>query len=52
MTPEEHRERHRKLHKLLDELVADWISHTESRPSKTTVLELMGWESTEQEPGP
>jgi len=43
MTKEEHIETHKKLHKSLDELVADFISHTEKIPSKTTILELLEW---------
>lgn len=42
-TPEGHKQRHIELHAALDELVADWISHTESLPSASTVLELMRW---------
>ena len=47
MTPDEHRERHRELHKAFDELLADFLTHTEKLPSKTSVLELMTW-SNEQ----
>jgi len=43
MNHEEHKERHIKLHASLDELVADFIMHTEKRPSQSTVLELIGW---------
>lgn len=43
MTPQEHKERHQMLHRYLDELVADWITHTQKRPSQATVLELMKW---------
>jgi len=43
MNEQEHIERHKKLHVLLDELVADFIAHTDGRPSTTTVLELMQW---------
>jgi hypothetical protein len=43
MNKEEHKERHAMLHKLLDELVADFIIHTDKRPSITTVLEFMQW---------
>jgi len=43
MTKEEHIQRHEKLHKYLDELVADWIDHTKSLPSKNTVFELLQW---------
>lgn len=44
---EEHKERHRMLHGYLDELVADWIRHTNSLPSKNTVFELMEWSNTQ-----
>lgn len=40
---ESHRARHRYLHRMLDELVADWIRHTDGRPSKNSVLDLMKW---------
>jgi hypothetical protein len=43
MTTAEHRARHVLLHTMLDELVADWIRHSEKRPSQATVLELMLW---------
>ncbi len=43
MNEKKHMERHRELHKALDELVADWISHTEKLPSRSTVMELMQW---------
>ena len=43
MNLQEHKERHVFLHKCLDELAADYISHTERLPSKTTVMELMEW---------
>ena len=42
-----HQKRHEELHRALDELVADWITHTTSLPSKASVLELMQW-SAEQ----
>ena len=38
-----HKHRHVQLHRNLDELVADYITHTQGLPSKTTVLELMTW---------
>ena len=47
MTEKEHIDRHIELHKYLDELIADWITHTENRPSKSTVLELMQWSHTQ-----
>lgn len=43
MNKEEHRQCHVVLHKALDELVADFINHTDGRPSTTPVLELMRW---------
>ena len=44
MTDEEsHKKRHIELHQYLDELVADFINHTEKRPSETSVMELMSW---------
>ena len=43
MTREEHSQRHIELHRSLDELVADWIDHTKSLPSKNTVFELLQW---------
>jgi len=44
---EGHKQRHIKLHGYLDELVADWITHTKSLPSKNTVFELMEWSNTQ-----
>ncbi len=38
-----HHARHLQLHKMLDEMVADWMVHTDKRPSTGTVLELMQW---------
>lgn len=46
-TPEIHQAIHQRLHQALDELVADFISQTERRPSGTSVLSLMQW-SAEQ----
>lgn len=43
ITLEQHKERHELLHKCLDELLADFISHTECLPSKTTILTLLEW---------
>jgi len=43
MNPEQHKKRHEELHKCLDELVADFILHSEKRPSETSVMELMQW---------
>jgi len=44
-----HIKTHKLLHKCLDELVADWITHTEGRPSANTVLDLMTWSCTQLE---
>jgi len=43
MNIEEHKARHQLLLKELDELVADFIIHTNSLPSRTTIMELMEW---------
>jgi hypothetical protein len=43
MTTSQHKARHILLHKHLDELVADWITHSGSTPSKATVLQLLHW---------
>lgn len=43
MSIEDHKARHKELHECLDELVAGFITETERRPSKATVLELMKW---------
>jgi hypothetical protein len=43
MSKAEHKKRHVMLHNHLDELIADWVSHTGSFPSKCTVLELIKW---------
>lgn len=40
---EAHRERHLELHRMLDELVADFIRHTDQRPSSASVMDLMTW---------
>lgn len=40
---EKHKKQHLELHAKLDELLADWISHTKSMPSKSTVFELLEW---------
>lgn len=40
---EGHRRRHEQLHHHLDELVADYITHTEGLPSRTSLLEFMAW---------
>jgi len=47
MTRDKHIARHVELHKCLDELLADWISHTEKLPSKTTVMEFLKWSSAQ-----
>jgi hypothetical protein len=39
----QHKEIHSMLHKKLDELVADYITHCEILPSKTSIMELMQW---------
>ncbi len=39
----DHKQRHILLHRYLDELVADWITHTEGLPSRSTIFELMQW---------
>lgn len=43
----DHLKRHKELHKFLDELVADFIEHTDKRPSTATVIELMQWSSSQ-----
>ena len=43
ITLEQHKERHVFLHNCLDELLADFITHTEHRPSETTILKLLEW---------
>lgn len=43
MTDAEHKQRHLELHDMLDELIADFIEHTDKRPSKTTLSEFMQW---------
>ena len=43
MTPEEHKQRHIELHTALDELIADFITHTNKLPSKSSIMELMEW---------
>jgi hypothetical protein len=43
LTPEQHRERHVALHRSLDELLADFIGHTGSLPSQTTLTEFLTW---------
>ncbi len=40
---ESHKQRHEQLHRMLDELVADWITHTNGRPSGSTVMDLIEW---------
>ena len=51
MDPEKHKQIHIDLHKSLDTLLADFISHTEKLPSKTTLLEFIEW-SYEQTKNP
>jgi hypothetical protein len=43
MTTEEHQKRHFELHRALDELLADFIQHTNLRPSQTTAMQLLEW---------
>ena len=43
MTREEHIEIHKNLHNNLDKLVADFITHTENLPTKTTIFTLLKW---------
>jgi hypothetical protein len=43
LEPNDHRQHHIELHEALDELVADWITNTDGRPSTSTVLDLMRW---------
>jgi len=38
-----HRKYHVELHEALDELVTDWIFHTRSFPSESSILELAKW---------
>ena len=38
-----HQERHVFLHNCFDELLADFIDHTDSPPSKTSLVEFMEW---------
>ncbi|MFA5186907.1 MAG: hypothetical protein WC551_10545 [Patescibacteria group bacterium] len=47
MTLSEHQAIHKKLHESLDELLADFITHTQALPSKTTILELIQWSHKE-----
>ncbi len=41
--PEEHKARHVELHRSLDELLADFIGHTGSLPSRTTLDVFLRW---------
>lgn len=43
LTGEEHRKRHEVLHQEFDKLLADFITHTGSLPSKTSIMELVRW---------
>lgn len=43
----DHAERHKELHAALDELAADYINHTEKRPSKVALLEFMLWSASQ-----
>jgi hypothetical protein len=48
MNNDEHRKRHAELHEALDELFADYMLHNKgTRPSTSTVIELMRWSSTQ-----
>ena len=47
LTPADHKARHMALHTSLDELIADWILHTDGRPSTSTVIDLMSWSATQ-----
>jgi len=51
MNRDEHIKRHKELHERLDELVADFITHTQGLPSKTSLMDLMEW-SFEQTKNP
>lgn len=44
-----HLRRHKMLHHMLDELIADWISETETRPLQRTVGELLAWSHSQTE---
>ena len=43
ISKEKHIEQHKELHRSFDELLADFITNTEKRPSNTTVLEFLQW---------
>lgn len=43
MNKTEHIKRHKELHRGLDELLADFITHTENLPSRTSVMKLLEW---------
>ena len=51
MNEEEHKKKHEDLHRAFDELMDDWMTHTQRRPSKSSVLELLEW-SFRQTAGP
>lgn len=42
MTPDEHQKRHQELHSYFEELMADFILHTNSLPSKTSLIDRIG----------
>jgi len=44
-----HKARHVELHAHLDELIADFIQHTDKRPSNTTLMEFLQWSSRQCE---
>lgn len=52
MTEEEHQLQHSELHKALDELIADWITHGNGMPSKSTVYDLLEWSHKQVNEGP
>ena len=44
MTPDtEHQKKHKRLYVAVDELLTDFVSHTETLPSKTTLIEFIEW---------
>jgi len=47
MTLAEHKQRHVELHRAFDELLADFITHTKSSPSKVSVMELVEWSNSQ-----
>ena len=49
---ESHKRRHVFLHRMLDELLADWIEHTEGRPSEMDRFLIWSCEQTKNPTGP